>query len=304
MSPLAFLQQPYPGADTWRRMLRRSALIGAFVGGFLLLFQPFGLDDWQTNSKALKILGFGAITFGVLLIDSALLPRLFPRLFAEDRWTVGKEIAFILTHILLIAVANRFYLSWLLDLPVFGGWGIALGMTFLIGIFPTVGVVLANYIVQLRRYTREATALSARLETHHSPELAPESTGSVSTAPITSLTLLADNGKDRLTLLPDDLLAVESSDNYCTVYFLKRGQFAKELLRSSLSRLEAQLDEQLPPAHRPFARCHRSFVVNLDHVDRLSGNAQGYKLHLSAGELVVPVARQYNSTLVRQLRGE
>ncbi|CCH00206.1 response regulator receiver protein [Fibrella aestuarina BUZ 2] len=290
---VTFLRQPYPGHESTGQMLGRSGLIGAFVGLFLLVFQPFGINDWQLPFKSLKILGFGLVTFGVLLLDSLVLPRLFPRPFSEANWTVGREIAYILTHILLITVANRLYLGWLTGHSLAGGWGWVLGMTFLIGVFPAVGVVLTNYIIQLRRYTREATTLSDELETQpaHTPPAIP--------APL--LTLLAENGKDALTLAPDDLLAIESSDNYCTVYYLKQAQAAKELMRSSLSRLETQLDEQLPADGRPFVRCHRSYVVNLDYVDRVSGNAQGYKLHLAHGSLVVPVARKYNDTLIRRL---
>lgn len=290
---VAFIRQPYPSHESTGQILGRSLLIGAFVGLFLLLFQPFGINEWQLPYKSLKVLGFGLVTFGVLLIDSLLLPRLFPRQFSETNWTVGREITYILTHILLITVANRFYLGWLTGHSLAGGWGWVLGMTFLIGIFPAVGVVLTNYIIQLRRYSRDATALSEELETQPAhPQPA---------TPVTLLTLLADNGKDALTLPPDDLLAIESSDNYCTVYYQKQAQLAKELMRSSLSRLEAQLDEQLPADQRPFARCHRSYVVNLDCVARVSGNAQGYKLHLAQGALVVPVARKYNDTLIRRL---
>lgn len=290
---VAFLRQPYPGHESTEQMLGRSGLIGAFVGLFLLVFQPFGIDDWQLPAKSLKILGFGLVTFGVLLLDSLGLPRLFPRTFSETNWTVGREIAYILTHMLLITVANRLYLGWLTGHSLAGGWGWVLGMTFLIGIFPAVGVVLTNYIIQLRRYSREAMTLSGELETQPAP--APPA------LPAPLLTLLAENGKDALILAPDDLLAIESSDNYCTVHYRKQAQPAKELMRSSLSRLETQLDEQLPADRRPFVRCHRSYVVNLDYVERVSGNAQGYKLHLAQGALVVPVARKYNDTLIRRL---
>jgi DNA-binding LytR/AlgR family response regulator len=92
------------------------------------------------------------------------------------------------------------------------------------------------------------------------------------------------------------LLFIESSDNYCTVVYLENGQLVKPLLRSSLSRLESQID--MPH----IVRCHRSYVVNLDRVERVTGNAQGYKLHLMGGQLQVPVARRYNDTLVAELR--
>jgi DNA-binding LytR/AlgR family response regulator len=231
--------------------------------------------------------------------------RLLPRFFAEDRWTVGREIVKILVLILCIALANRVYLNWLLDGSMQGGWLQSIWMTFVIGIFPTIGVVLTNYILQLRKYQQQAAHLLLHKQPSDMPSLqtdTPVNAESKNTAvglPSGNerLVLVAENEKDTLQLDRADLLAIESSDNYCTVFYRKNGVLGKELVRSSLSRLENQLG-----AGTPFVRCHRSYVVNLDRVERVSGNAQGYKLHLLAGQLVVPVARKYNDTLVASLK--
>jgi len=300
MKLFKLLRQPYPVPES----AGNEWVIGAFVAGFLLLFQPFGIADWQTSDKVFKVLGFGAITSGVMVLFNEG-TRLVPRYFAEERWTVGREIAKILTMILCIAIANRFYMSWLLGWPVQGGWLLSIGMTFLIGIFPTIGVVGTNYIVQLRKYEQQAAHLvihkqPAPTTTASKPVASPET---LFPAPASAsglshqLTLVAENEKDSLMLDRNDLLAIESSDNYCTVFYLKRGVLAKELMRSSLSRLENQLGSTTP-----FVRCHRSYLVNLDQIERVSGNAQGYKLHLLNGQLTVPVARKYNDTLVAGLK--
>jgi DNA-binding LytR/AlgR family response regulator len=294
---LVFLRQPYPRTEAPRRALIGAVLIGAFVGLFLLLFQPFRLDDWETPNKTGKVLGFGFVTFLVLVFDSVLLPGLFPRFFAEKNWTVGREMLLILSHILLISFGNVAYLNWVQDSTLsLESWLWMLSATLLIGIFPTVGVVLVNYIVQLRRYAGRAQVLSARLPPINVPDRAEQPNEPMPTY----LALMAENEKDSLTLDPAKWLAIESSDNYCTVYFWKNGTLAKELMRSSLSRLDGQLKAQLPPAATNVpVRCHRSYVVNMGAVERVSGNAQGYKLHLAAGQLIIPVARKYNDTLVK-----
>ena len=300
MNLLKLLRQPYPVSES----AGNEWLIGAFVGGFLLVFQPFGLADWHTTDKIFKILGFGAITTGVMLLFNAA-TRLLPRFFAEDRWTVGREIVKILVLILCIALANRIYLNWLLGGSMQGGWLQSIWMTFVIGIFPTIGVVLTNYILQLRKYQQQAAHLLLHKQPSDTPSLqtdtpvGAESKNTIVDLPFGNqrLVLVAENEKDTLQLDRADLLAIESSDNYCTVFYRKNGVLGKELVRSSLSRLENQLG-----AGTPFVRCHRSYVVNLDRVERVSGNAQGYKLHLLAGQLVVPVARKYNDTLVASLK--
>jgi DNA-binding LytR/AlgR family response regulator len=302
--------QPYPSEESVRRLLVKSIVIGSFVGLFLLIFQPFGLDDWETSGKALKILGFGLVTMLVMMADSLLLPILFPRYFSDQDWTVGREIIRTLLLIVVIAIGNRLYLAWLFNTTALShGWLPILGMTFIVGIFPTIGAVLLNYIIQLRKYSRAAAAISDQSDLSQSQE--PWLREQVSAVrptdiPAPMLNLIADNEKDSLTLRADKLLFIESTDNYCTVVYIDHTtagieQSLKPLLRTSLSRLETQIATSLG-AGAHVVRCHRSYIVNLNRVERVSGNAQGYKLHLYGGQFQVPVARRFNDTLIAQLK--
>ena len=222
-------------------------------------------------------------------------------MFAEERWTVGREVIAVMTNILLIAIANRLYLTWLFGPQEDGGmsWSSMILITFLVGLFPVMGLVLFNYISQLKKYS--LTAAELPVHSHHSGsslvkdiQAQPIQTNQASSD--TRVTLVADNEKDTLPILVENLLFIESSDNYCTVVHLKNEKVAKPLLRSSLSRLEKQIGQP------HIVRCHRSYVVNLDQVERVTGNAQGYKLHLLSGEFMVPVARQYNESLITELK--
>lgn len=293
------LNQPYPSSEkSPGHRLRTAALIGLFVGLFLVTFQPFGLSIWQTPHKALKIAGFGLITFVVTAFYFAILPRLFPNQFADKHWTVGREIILITGNILLIAIGNWLYLNWLTDGGQNGGLG-WLGMilgTFLIGVFPVTGVVLFNYIRQLKKYSQGAAGLPVHLLPPTGTLGASSSPGPATDPSDATLTLIAENEKDTLTVESTNLLFIESSDNYCTVVYFRNGQPVKPLLRSSLSRLEGQINAP------HIVRCHRSYVVNLDRIERVTGNAQGYKLHLLGGQFQVPVARKYNDSLVNQLK--
>ena len=304
------LSQPYPTDESVRRQLIKAVLVGLFVGLFLLAFQPFGLDDWYTANKAQKILGFGLVTLLVMLADSLLLPALFPRYFSDQHWTVGREIIRTLLLIFVIALGNRLYLAWLIDTHSSAyGWLPMMGMTFVVGIFPTVGAVLLNYVVQLRKYSQSAAEFpdQSASPTWKEPWMReqvavvrPEDNLN------TTLVLVADNEKDTVSFPASALLFIESSDNYCTVVYnsytpTNFDKALKPLLRSSLSRLETQIADK-PNFRSHIVRCHRSYVVNLDRVERITGNAQGYKLHLLGGQFQVPVARRFNDTLISQLK--
>ncbi|ADB41711.1 LytTR family DNA-binding domain-containing protein [Spirosoma linguale] len=293
-----FLNQPYPIDYSAGAQLRKATLIGLFVGLFLLVFQPFGLNSWETPNKVLKILGFGAVTFAVTAFNFIILRRLFPRLYVEEEWTVGREIVALMINIMLIAIANRFYLGWLLDVGEHSSisWAGMILVTFLIGLFPVTGLVFVSYITRLKKYSQAAASLPIHVH-NEVTTLARTAPVGPATEPVNAtVTLVADNEKDSVSLDAEDLLFVESSDNYCTVTYLKNKQVAKPLLRSSLSRLEKQITQPY------IVRCHRSYIVNLNRVERVTGNAQGYKLHLLSGQFIVPVSRQYNETLIAELK--
>jgi DNA-binding LytR/AlgR family response regulator len=60
------------------------------------------------------------------------------------------------------------------------------------------------------------------------------------------------------------------------------------------------VEEALAP-YPQFFRCHRAYIVNLAAVEHVSGNAQGYKLHLKDVAELIPVSRNLNSVLSSKL---
>jgi DNA-binding LytR/AlgR family response regulator len=73
---------------------------------------------------------------------------------------------------------------------------------------------------------------------------------------------------------------------------------SKKLLRNSLKAVTESLVE-----HPQLFRCHKSYLVNLLNVVHVSGNAQGYKLHLLNTDFRVPVSRQHNEEIKKRLAG-
>lgn len=192
---------------------------------------------------------------------------------------IWKEILGVLFLLLIITTGNVAYGS------VIFKWGFTLNnwLTFFgwvvgIGIFPTVFWVLSDYIYQLKKYSQPIVIQEIK------DNLAEE-----------KLKLTSENEKDYIELKNKDLLYIESSDNYSSVVYLKDQNIEKTLLRSSLTRLQSQI------ADENIVRTHRSFIVNLDHVIKVSGNAQGYKLHLKFTDFLVPVARKF-SFLIEKLK--
>ncbi len=274
---LKILQQPYPHTDSDKRKILLSLGTGFFVGLFLIYFEPFGIKEFYSPNKVLTLLGYGIITSATMLFLYFIVPKTFPNYFKEENWTVGREIFFFTLNFLSIALLNIVY-SQLTFLFPFSGYTIfsMVGYTFILGIFPTVAIVLSNYIYHLKQYNTPPQPTFTNEKNQH-----------------LELMLVAENEKDTLEISTLNLLYIESSDNYSTVVFLKEEQIIKELIRSSLTRLEGQIQI------KSIVRCHRSFIVNLDKVVKVTGNAQGFKLHLKPTDSIVPVARKYSDIVGR-----
>jgi hypothetical protein len=267
-----YLRQPYPRAQhTVRHNLLTAAGAGAFVGVFLIIFQPFGSSNWDHPYKLLLLAGFGAVTFVALLLISFIGPRVFRSWYSEKNWTVGKEIFHNVVVILVITVGNILYTESIsigsISPAAILVW---IGITLAVGIIPATIITLLNYTRLLRQHATTGFRIDAT-----------EASGS------DQLTLMAENEKDSLTLTTQSLLYIESADNYAEVVFWESGKKEKQLIRSSLSRIEEQITAP------DIVRCHRSYIVNLHQVESISGNAQGYKLQLKNEATVIPVARRY-----------
>ncbi|HRH36656.1 MAG TPA: LytTR family DNA-binding domain-containing protein [Catalimonadaceae bacterium] len=272
---------PYSGGDLGGRF---KIIVGSgiFVALFLVVFQPFGAYEWKNPDKNFLLAGFGIVTAICLATSSFIFPRIYPGYFKEATWTIGKEILNTIFTILLISVGNYVYSISTLNSGYNFSWSqfsFMIWATFLVGLFPSVFITYFNYHRSVKKYSNP-------------PEPFRNSETGGEKIPVQLIKISGEGQKDELEFFVSDFLMAEASGNYVEV-FLKNGiSVEKKLIRATLSRLQNEIPN-------PVARCHRSFLVNLNRVEKVSGNAQGYKLHLNFGGLSVPVGRNY-SDIIRQ----
>jgi len=104
----------------------------------------------------------------------------------------------------------------------------------------------------------------------------------------TALHIRDEYDKLALTLPPSNLLLLKAEDNYVHIFYLNGTSVKKELLRSSLKKLEPQL------SGLGFTRSHRSYMVNLSRVILFKKNAKGHYLLIDGLEdVTIPVSTSY-----------
>lgn len=281
-----FLNRPVAEDFGFTSQIRQSLFSGLYVFAFIYLFGGGHAEGWS-RVGLLSLFGLGC-AFSTL-VANWLVPILLPTLYDEERWTVGRQILQVLFVLLCISLVNQFIL-WVLDLSRSPFWQMYVSVT-LIGFFPISVGIFVNERRRLKRNLAHAQLLNQQLAhlVVDSPVLTPMVSESVPEK--IPIVLSSENGRDKLSLTPDQLCYVESVGNYVDVYWLHTGVLQKTVLRSTLKEIEATL------ASSPdFLRCHRAFLVNLRAVSHADGNARGYQLTLADVPNRIPVSRSFLDT--------
>jgi len=253
--------------------------IGIFMVLFLLAFQPFGVNNFDPKFHIslkflISILAFGTVVVLSLAVNEFLLrPLLIKQL---DR---RKLIAWLVWTYLLTATVIFYFYNYL------GNWhDFRLASYF--GFIRDIGMLISLPVAGFIFYVRHESLKSEYVQLKSIHMQAPASK---------LLHFSSDNNKDQISVALEDLLFLESQDNYVAVVFLDQGARRGTLIRSSLKRLEDANDEPM------LLRCHRSFMVNLLRVRTCHGNQHGLKLGVDGADRSVPVSRTYTEEVLQRL---
>lgn len=100
--------------------------------------------------------------------------------------------------------------------------------------------------------------------------------------------ILDEKGEMRLSVRRENLVLIESADNYVCVYYLNGDKTKKTMVRNTLSRVAEHLKGSR------IVRCHRSYMINLDHVKILHRDKEGVFIELGIESMPdVPISRTY-----------
>lgn len=288
-TPLTLLRQPFPLNLPGAAAVRLRLGIALLVYFILIVFQPFGLSTRPHNYMALDLAGYGVITFVVLSFFETVVQRMFPTVFNEEKWTVGKAILWLWIIIFVIGLCNTAYF-WILCLNTEDsrGAGIMLFYTSVVGIFPFALGIIGRFTILYHRYKQRAEELSL-LNIHEKNRDEAEEDYAIA--------LFQDNKKSKVLLQAKQILLIESAENYINIYSQAGAELKKMMIRCTL-----QYAEESTQTTPMLVRCHRSYIVNLAAVSKLFGNAQGYKLQIISIEKPVPVSRKYEKAVVERLK--
>lgn len=278
---LKFLKKPYPFNADLKHNAKIIFFISAGILAFLLVFQPVEIKNFTNRQIFLIVTGIAVTTFLVLSINLIVIPSMFPKLFDNPRWNIKKEIVWNLWILLAISSSDFLFYTQLFGIIDIHFMDIL--KIFFLGGLPVAIIIILNQGRLLRFHLRSAQQLSNKIT--ESKKMKEK-----------TIFFESDYQKDNLTIKLGSLILIKSADNYIEVYFYEDSKVRKHLLRSSLIKAEALIKK-----YENIFKCHRTFIVNIDHISEIKGNSQGYKLYFEGLDFPALVSQKYISELNKRI---
>jgi hypothetical protein len=274
LSPLLnYLNAPFPDHTNLKQQAFWLITVGVFIA--FVSYLSFKPSPNQSSATVFSIcIAFGAITviFGGIF---AQVRRRFINIPSDvPSWTLWKWITETILLVCWIAFGNFLLLKVIypsMPFNIMSYLSIARG-TLIVGIFP---IVVSGLLIQLRALKINQALADGIVLTDHEQQSK-------------FLEFVLSKGHS-IKVDSSRFLYAESMHNYVSIHFFDaHGQAQSELLRNTLANI-LELT-----AGTNIVRSHRSFLVNLDLVEEVNGNAQGLKLGLSdLAEVEIPVSRAH-----------
>ena len=248
---------------------------------FINLFQPFGSRNWYPGVSDVKYFAFSS-----LIILTGMLVVVISRVILAYR---SKRHSIFYWHYGLWILAEIVAMSifYTLFAQFFPKDGVIrdISDSFRQSLYNTALVLLLPYAISWLYFSwKEKSTLLEHLVQEKGVDAATK----------TMISFRDEKGELKISIVTENLLFIESADNYTTLHYLNKSKQSHFLLRNSLKRLEEQL------ADTTLVRCHRSYMVNMDKVKILKKVSGGIMLELDEENTPdIPVSKTYYESFMQ-----
>ncbi|MGM9777841.1 MAG: LytR/AlgR family response regulator transcription factor [Prevotella sp.] len=281
----------------------QSALIAIL---FISVFLPFGLNHFGWIRWAL-LGGIGIIIALCVLTSEFVVDKLFDMpndITRGSKYIIKRNIRFESINILMSVALMSLFLDAFANNDIVDnhfGWQ-TIGYVFAINCFTTIVIHVYWRSVYKKRYLikqlEEAQLLNGMLQERQRHNTKEQSTAQP--------TPIADNDdvicisgatKESLEVRPSEVLFATSEGNYVRVHYIKDGNVQNMSIRTSMKNVADLLCR-----HSYIMQCHRAFIVNLRHVEKVESRNSGIALVMQYGEESVLVSKQYAAEVKERIK--
>ncbi len=251
---------------------------------FINLFQPFGSRNWYPNISDFKYFFFSSLIIltGMLVV---VVSRLFMGLYIRRH-----ELNYLQYAILILSeiLAMSLFFSLFFRYVPSGGKERDFMQLFQKSFVNTSLVLLLLYSISILFFSwKEKNRLLKAQE------------GDDSTIPTHKKSLIGfqdEKGELKISIMLENLVLIESADNYATIHYINKDKLNTFLIRNSLKWIEDNLTKDTS-----LVRCHRSYIINLDKVRVFKKTKNGIFMELEAPDTPdIPVSKTYYNKVMEK----
>lgn len=282
---------------------KENITVRAISVGFAVLalgvFKPFGLGAWQWEAYV-HLLAVYALGFIVCMFTDIVLKYIVKMPRSRERgvgYIIRRNLWFQLINTPLISLMICLYRHFMLSDRVPANhlsWS---------NFFETL-VIMAFICFAIGLYWRfkfRSRYLATELEdTRQLNEILRNSANAKQPlAAVPNTITLTGSTSETVTLQIEDLLYIEVIGNYVKVCHLKEGEVHTDMLRNTSKQIEEQLQQC-----ETIVRCHRSFLINISHVEQIVSKSGSMHLQIRYCNDMIPVSRSKMSQMKEIIRGK
>ena len=271
-----------------RNQIIMVLFVSIFAIAFINIFNPFSSKDWVKGTGITETKYFLWSTLLVLIgMIVIAVSRIIMYKFSRrpnHNITILKYIIWVFVEMLLLsgaftilALIVRNNLSLPTNDPM---------IIFTTAIQNTIYIIFIPYLLCIMYLSYQDK--NAKLK-----ELMGENIGFKSS---NLISIRDSRGVLQLSVAKENLLYIESADNYICIWYQKNEILKKQLLRITMKEISEQL------AETNVVRCHRSYMVNLDLVKVMRREKENLFLELGMPHIKeIPISKTYGEKVLRRL---
>lgn len=273
------MYKPIPAYLTAKRNIIQLVLFTAvFALIFINVYEPFGVNVWFRISRWQLLFYSSLITLtGVLVV---VLSRILMYFVSKRRnLSYWNYFVWVMAEVILMAMFYSLYIKVILHDERFFPDLIKLSIQ------NTALLLLLPYSVSWLYFSWKEKNLEIAEMAH--TQVTPDLSKML-------IPFMDEKGVLRFSVKLENLLYLEASDNYVSIYYLNNGKVTRFMLRNTLKNLEEELKGT------ELVRCHRSFIVNCDKVKVIRREKDGVFLELDHPASVnLPVTKTYLESMMK-----
>ena len=281
----------------------QSALIGIL---FIAVFLPFGLNHFGWMRWVL-LGGLGVIIAFSVLVSEYVVEKVFRMpndISRGSQYIIRRNIRFESINILLGTTLMCLFLDAFANNEVvdnYFGWQ-TLGSVIAIDCFTTIVIHVYWRSVYKKRYLirqlEEAQLLNGMLQERQRKEIRQQSQQqSEVTADNDDIITISGATKESLDVRPSQVVYATSEGNYVRVHYYNNDSIESMSIRTSMKKVS-----ELLCRHSYFMQCHRAFIVNLRHVEKVESRNSGIALIMQDCSDTVLVSKQYTAEVKERIK--